>query len=64
MQQHNDSPRPRREHLVEDDGATTPPTGTRQAQSDERDRRTHDKSENELPSSQEKNPVPRDSTRR
>jgi hypothetical protein len=72
MQQGTDSSRGSRgaansttdERLVEDDRATTPPAGTRQAESDARDKHRHDKSENELPSSQEKNPVPPGTTRR
>lgn len=36
---------------------------TRQRDLDEREKRTHETSENALPSTQEKNPVPPDSTR-
>ncbi|SAK55930.1 hypothetical protein AWB79_02238 [Caballeronia hypogeia] len=45
------------------DEPANPATGdTGQRKLDERDKRTHETSENELPSSQDKNPVPPDST--
>jgi len=47
-----------------DDASTTPPAHTRQTEVEEREKRKHDRSENELPSSQEKNPVPPGTTRR
>ena len=46
------------ERLRRDDASTTPPAHTRQTELEESEKRKHDKSENELPSSQEKNPVP------
>jgi hypothetical protein len=38
-----------------------PPSETRQTRLDQREKRTREASENELPSTQEKNPVPPDS---
>ncbi|SAL74876.1 hypothetical protein [Caballeronia telluris] len=40
-----------------------PPPETKQTQADQREKRTHEASENELPSTQEKNPVPPNSTK-
>ncbi|SPB16789.1 hypothetical protein NOV72_03988 [Caballeronia novacaledonica] len=44
-----------------DEPVGTSTDDTKQGQLDERDKRTHEASENELPSTQEKNPVPPDS---
>ena len=52
------------ERLRHDDASTTPPAHTRQEELEESEKRKHDRSENELPSSQEKNPVPPGTTRR
>jgi len=49
------------EPVGRDDSAPPPSEDTTQRQLDEREKRTHEASENELPSSQEKNPVPPDS---
>jgi hypothetical protein len=40
-----------------------PPSETKQTQLDEREKRAHEASENELPSTQEKNPVPPGTTK-
>lgn len=47
-----------------DERATTPPAHTSQAERDEREKRKHEDSENELPSTQEKNPIPPGATQR
>lgn len=52
---------------VHDDESTTPPTRpapTHQSEQDEREKRKHPDSENDLPSTQEKNPVPPGTTAR
>ncbi len=46
-----------------DDPSVTPPAHTRQAERDEREKRKHEASESELPSTQEKNPIPPGTTR-
>lgn len=46
------------EPVGRDESTPTPSEDTKQRQLDEREMRTHEVSENELPSSQEKNPVP------
>jgi hypothetical protein len=45
------------------DASTTTPSPLEQTELDEREKRKHETSENELPSTQEKNPVPPESTR-
>ena len=50
--------------LGRDDRSTTPPAGTVQGEKDEREKRKHPASENELPSTQEKNPIPPGTTER
>lgn len=67
MKPHADSARtPREKPLEHDNASTTPPAHTpahtKQTELDEREKRRHDASESALPSSQEKNPVPPDST--
>lgn len=47
-----------------DNRPATPPSNTRQAERDEHEKRKHEASENELPSTQEKNPIPPGTTRR
>jgi hypothetical protein len=58
--------KPRAPHATADD--MDEPVGrdedTKQRELDERDKGTHEASENELPSTQDKNPVPPASTRR
>jgi len=54
---------PTDERLDEDEASTTPPAHTKQTDLEKEEKRKHDKSENELPSSQEKNPVPPGTTR-
>ncbi|KAK47996.1 hypothetical protein BG58_38325 [Caballeronia jiangsuensis] len=49
------------EPVGRDDATPTRSENTTQRQLDEREKRTHEASENELPSSQDKNPVPPDS---
>jgi len=49
------------EPVGRDDSPPTSSQDTKQRQLDEREKRTHEASENELPSTQEKNPVPPDS---
>jgi hypothetical protein len=49
------------EPVGRDESTPTPSEDTKQRQLDEREMRTHEVSENELPSSQEKNPVPPES---
>lgn len=51
------------EPVGRDDSPTASGAKTKQRELDERVKRTHETSENELPSSQDKNPVPPDSTR-
>lgn len=51
-------------HLDEDEASTTPPAHTKQTELERNEKRKHDQSENDLPSSQEKNPVPPETTRR
>ena len=51
------------EPVGRDDSPAQPATDTKQKELDERLKRTHEASENELPSSQDKNPVPPGSTR-
>lgn len=71
MQQRTDSSRAPRgmahrgdERLDEDEASATPPAHTKQTEADRREKRKHEKSENDLPSSQEKNPVAPGTTRR
>ncbi|KXU85274.1 hypothetical protein CR51_40670 [Caballeronia megalochromosomata] len=46
------------EPVGRDDSAPASAQDTKQRQLDEREKRTHEASENELPSTQDKNPVP------
>lgn len=55
---------PADEPLQEDEGSSTPPAHTKQTELERDEKRKHDKSENDLPSSHEKNPVPPGTTRR
>lgn len=48
---------------VRDDRTTTPPAHTHQADKDAAEQRKHPASENALPSTQDKNPIPPGSTR-
>ncbi|PVX81393.1 hypothetical protein [Paraburkholderia unamae] len=41
----------------------TPPADTQQAERDAREKSKHERSENELPSTQDKNPIPPGTTR-
>ncbi|SAK65059.1 hypothetical protein [Caballeronia ptereochthonis] len=52
------------EPVGRDGSPATSSLDTKQRKLDEREKRTHEASENELPSTQEKNRVPPDSTRR
>ncbi|MFM0324420.1 hypothetical protein [Caballeronia glebae] len=51
------------EPVGRDDSAPASSQDTKQRVLDERDKRTHEASENELPSSQDQNPVPPDSNK-
>ena len=46
------------EPVGRDDSSSTSAANTKQPALDEREKRTHEQTENELPSTQEKNPVP------
>ena len=50
--------------LEHDDRTATPPAGAEPGEKDEREKRKHPASENELPSTQEKNPIPPGTTQR
>ncbi|KIG03777.1 hypothetical protein [Caballeronia concitans] len=57
-------PRTTSDDMDEPLSGATPSSDTRQQNLDAKEKQTHEASENALPSSQDKNPIPPDSTRR